>query len=67
MNRQDIPNLLTGLRIVLAVAVLLMLLVCAGALPGQGEIPPAGVRAVLLTAAFAAWVVGAATGAGWAR
>lgn len=61
MTRKDIPNLLTGFRIVAALAVFLILLVCAAALPGQREVPPSGVRYVLLVTAFVLWVVGAAT------
>jgi CDP-diacylglycerol--glycerol-3-phosphate 3-phosphatidyltransferase len=61
MTRRDIPNLLTGFRIVSAVAVLLMLLVCAGALPGQAEAPAARVREALLYSTFVLWVIGAVT------
>lgn len=61
MTRKDIPNLLTGFRIVAALAVFLILLICAGVLPGQHDVPPSGLRYVLLISAFALWVVGAAT------
>ncbi len=61
MTRKDIPNLLTGFRIVAALAVFLILLACAGALPGQAEAPPPGLRYILLVTAFLLWLVGAAT------
>lgn len=61
ITKQDIPNLLSGFRILAAVAVFLMLLYCAAALPGQAEAPPASVRYVVLISAFVLWIVGAAT------
>jgi CDP-diacylglycerol--glycerol-3-phosphate 3-phosphatidyltransferase len=61
LSKQDIPNLLSGFRILAAVGVFLILLFCAGALPGQAEAPPASVSYPLLIAALALWVVGAAT------
>jgi len=54
LQTRDIPNLLTGARIVFSIAVFLGLAAAAGSLPGQGSAPPpAAARAVQL------WSVGA--------
>lgn len=61
MTVKDIPNLLTGARIVFAVAVFAGIVAAAGALPGQTWTPsPAAQKAVLLWS-FAAFVIGSAT------
>jgi CDP-diacylglycerol--glycerol-3-phosphate 3-phosphatidyltransferase len=61
MTRRDIPNLLTGFRILAAVGVFIALVYCAGALPGQTEAPPSPTRYDVLIGTFVLWVVGAAT------
>jgi CDP-diacylglycerol--glycerol-3-phosphate 3-phosphatidyltransferase len=61
MTRKDVPNLLTGARIVFAVAVFAGLAAAAGALPGQsGPPPPAASRAVMFWS-LGAFVIGALT------
>lgn len=61
MARNDIPNLLSGARIVFAIAVFLGLAAAAGALPGQAGRPPEhAVRAVAMWS-LAAYVIGSLT------
>jgi CDP-diacylglycerol--glycerol-3-phosphate 3-phosphatidyltransferase len=61
MTRNDIPNLLSGARIVFAIAVFIGLAAAAGALPGQAGRPAeAAVRAVAMWS-LAAFVIGSAT------
>lgn len=61
MTRKDIPNLLSGARIVFSIAVFLGLAAAAGALPGQAGAPrPEAARAVMLWS-LAAFVIGSAT------
>lgn len=61
MTAKDLPNLLTGARIVFSVAVFLGIVAAAGALPGQAGPPsPNAQRAVLLWS-LAAFVIGSAT------
>jgi CDP-diacylglycerol--glycerol-3-phosphate 3-phosphatidyltransferase len=56
---KQLPNLLTGLRLVLSLGVFLALAVVGGAWPGWG--PDAGAAAALELAAFVAFVVAAVT------
>jgi hypothetical protein len=57
LKTRDIPNLLTGARIVFSVAVFFGLLAAAGVFPGQAARPgPAAQRAVVL------WSLGAGLG-----
>lgn len=61
IRTKDIPNLLTGARIVFAMAVFLGLAAAAGALPGQSGPPaPSAARAVVLWS-LCAFVIGALT------
>jgi len=61
MTLKALPNLLTGARIVLSVAVLLGLAAAAGVLPGQAGAPPPATRQSLVLWSFAAFVIGSAT------
>ena len=61
MTLKALPNLLTALRIVLAVLVFLGLAGAAGALPFQDELTDLATRRALLLACAAAFVIGAAT------
>ena len=61
ISLKALPNLLTALRIVLAVLVFLGLAAAAGALPFQGDSTNLATRRVLLLACAAAFVIGAAT------
>jgi CDP-diacylglycerol--glycerol-3-phosphate 3-phosphatidyltransferase len=58
---RDIPNLLTGGRIVLSIAVFLGLAAAAGVLPGQAGAPAPGVRRTIGLWSFAVFVFAAAT------
>jgi CDP-diacylglycerol--glycerol-3-phosphate 3-phosphatidyltransferase len=61
MTIKDLPNLLTGARIVFSVAVFIGIAAAAGVLPGQSAPPsPSAQRAVLLWS-LAAFVIGSAT------
>lgn len=61
MTVKDIPNLLTGARIVFSVAVFLGVAAAAGALPGQPYPPSPGVQRSVLLWSFAAFIIGSAT------
>lgn len=61
MKRNDIPNLLTGARIVFAIAVFLGIAAAAGALPGQAGPPSTSAARAVLLWSLAAYVVGALT------
>lgn len=61
MARNDIPNLLTGARIVFAIAVFLGLAAAAGALPGQAGPPPATAVKAVVSWSLGAYVIGAIT------
>lgn len=61
MTVKDIPNLLTGARIVFSAAVFLGVAAAAGALPGQPAPPPPSVQTSVLLWSFAAFVIGSAT------
>jgi len=61
MTLKALPNLLTGARIVLSVAVLLGLAAAAGVLPGQAGAPPPATQQTLVLWSFAAFVIGSAT------
>ncbi|HTI66851.1 MAG TPA: CDP-diacylglycerol--glycerol-3-phosphate 3-phosphatidyltransferase [Caulobacteraceae bacterium] len=61
MKRNDIPNLLTGARIVFSIAVFLGLAAAAGALPGQAGPPLAHAARAAMLWSFAAFVTGSLT------
>lgn len=61
MTVKDIPNLLTGARIVFSIAIFLGVVVAAGVLPGQDGPPSAAAQRAVLLWSLAAFVVGSAT------
>lgn len=61
MTVKDIPNLLTGARIVFSVAVFIGIVAAAGALPGQSGPPSAAAQRAVLLWSLAAFVIGSAT------
>lgn len=61
MTLKSLPNLLTGLRTVLAVAVFLGLVAAAGVLPFQSEFIELQARRDLLLACVVGFVIGAST------
>jgi CDP-diacylglycerol--glycerol-3-phosphate 3-phosphatidyltransferase len=61
MTVKDIPNLLTGARIVFSIAVFLGVVAAAGVLPGQAGPPPEAARRAVLLWSLAAFVIGSAT------
>ena len=61
MTVKDIPNLLTGARIVFSVAVFLGVIAAAGVLPGQDGPPSAEAQRAVLLWSVAAFVVGSLT------
>ena len=61
MTVKDIPNLLTGARIVFSIAVFLGVVAAAGVLPGQDGPPSAAAQRAVLLWSLAAFVVGSAT------
>jgi CDP-diacylglycerol--glycerol-3-phosphate 3-phosphatidyltransferase len=61
LNRRDIPNLLTGARIVFAIAVFLGLAAAAGVLPDQAGAPGAAARRAVESWSLAAFVLAAVT------
>ena len=61
MTVKDIPNLLTGARIVFSIAVFLGVVAAAGVLPGQDGPPSEAAQRAVLLWSLAAFVVGSAT------
>ena len=61
MTVKNIPNLLTGARIVFSIAVFLGVVAAAGVLPGQDGPPSAAAQRAVLLWSLAAFVVGSAT------
>jgi len=61
MTVKDIPNLLTGARIVFSIAVIIGLAAAAGVLPGQDGPPSEAAQRSVVLWSLAAFVIGSAT------
>ena len=61
MTIKDLPNLLTGARIVFSSAVFVGIIAAAGLLPGQSGAPAPAVQRAVLLWSLAAFVIGSAT------
>jgi CDP-diacylglycerol--glycerol-3-phosphate 3-phosphatidyltransferase len=61
MTVKDVPNLLTGARIVFSIAVFIGVIAAAGVLPGQMGPPSAAAQKAVLLWSLAAFVIGSAT------
>ncbi len=61
MTVKDIPNLLTGARVVFSIAVFIGVAAAAGVLPGQSGQPAEMVQRAVLLWSLAAFVIGSAT------